>query len=253
MLKKSRGIVLRNTKYGESSVISRIYTDELGVQSFIINSVRKGKGAIKPSHLMPLNILDMVFYFKNNANIHRLKELRCDPILSQIHQDVLKNSLCLFFTEVINLTVNEEEANPQLFQFLESFIHILDLETGNLTHFPHYFLVQYSKYLGFFPRGNYQSGDVFDLVEGRYMHHHEPGNPYLDEACTNYLWQLSSLNLDQVNTLLTKKSVREALLEGMVRYYELHMLHGRKIKSHLVIREVLNDLPSDPVPPQSHE
>lgn len=244
MLKKSKGIVLRNTKYGESSLISRIYTDELGVQTFIINGVRKGKSAIKPSHLMPLNLLDMVYYFKNNAGIHRLKELRCDPILHNIHHDVLKNTLTMFFNEVINLTISEEEANPELFKFLESFIHILDLEGGNLRHFPHFFLVHYSKYLGFYPRGNYTSEDVFDLVEGCYVHHPEIGNPYLDEATTNYLYQLGSMTLDQVGTLLTTKAIRDQLLNGMVQYYELHMLHGRKIKSHVVIKEVLSDLPA---------
>lgn len=190
---------------------------------------------------MPLNLLDMVFYYKNNSGIHRIKELRCEPILSKLHFDVLKNSLAMFFTEVINLTINEEEPNPPLFKFLESFIHILDLEEGNLKHFPHYFLVQYSKYLGFFPKGNYQAADVFDLVEGRFSHHAEFGNPHLGEAATNYLWQLGSMNLDQVGTLLTSKKVREELLQGMVQYYELHMLHGRKIKSHAVIKAVLSE------------
>jgi DNA repair protein RecO (recombination protein O) len=244
MLKKSKGIVLRNINYGESSIISKIYTEDLGIQSFIINSVRKGKSSIKPSHLMPLSILEMVFYYKNNSTLHRLKELKCEPILHYLHFDVVKNSLTMFFTEVINLTITEEEANPQLYKFLESFIHILDLEGGNLKHFPHFFMVHYSKYLGFFPRGNYTAEDVFDLVEGCYVHHPEIGNPYLDESTTNYLWQMSSMNLDQVNTLLTKKSTRENLLSGLVQYYELHMLHGRKLKSHTIIKEVLTDLPA---------
>jgi DNA repair protein RecO (recombination protein O) len=244
MLKKSKGIVLRNIKFGESSVISRIYTDELGVQSFIVNGVRKGKVAIKPSHLMPLTILEMVFYYKSTSSLHRLKELKCEPILQNLHFDVIKNSLTMFFTEIINLTIDEEEANPQLYKFLESFVHILDLEEGSLKHFPHFFMVHYSKYLGYFPRGNYTSEDVFDLVEGCYVHHPEIGNPYLDEKTTNYLWQLGSMSLDQLNTLFTSKETRANLLTGLVHYYELHMLHGRKIRSHIVIKEVLRDLPS---------
>jgi DNA repair protein RecO (recombination protein O) len=250
MLKKSKGIVLRNIKYGESSLISRIYTDELGVQTFIINGVRKGKSAIKPSHLMPLNLVEMVYYFKSSSGIQRMKELRCEPILHQIHFDVVKNSLTLFFNEVINLTINEEEANPELFHFLESFIHILDLEGGNLKHFPPFFMVHYAKYLGFFPRGKYTAEDVFDLVEGCYVHHAEIGNPHLDESTTNYLWQLGSMDMDQINTLITTKSVREKLLNGLVQYYELHMLHGRKIKSHVVIKAILSDLPAADQQPQ---
>ena len=44
MLIKTRGIVLSFLKYRETSIIARIYTERRGVQSYIVNGVRKGVG-----------------------------------------------------------------------------------------------------------------------------------------------------------------------------------------------------------------
>ena len=43
---KSKGIALTYIKYGETSIISKIFTQELGLQSFIIKGAR-GKSSKK--------------------------------------------------------------------------------------------------------------------------------------------------------------------------------------------------------------
>ena len=59
MIAKTRGIVLRNTNYSENSVVSKIFTEVFGVQSYLINGIRNNKGAIKTAIIQPLNILDL--------------------------------------------------------------------------------------------------------------------------------------------------------------------------------------------------
>ena len=111
MLTKTRGIVVRNTNFKDNSVISHIYTQDYGSQSFMLHGVRNHKGAIRPSHIMSLSLVDLVFYKKDNAGIQQIKELRCSPVLQTIHFDILKNSVALFIAEIINATVPEEEQN----------------------------------------------------------------------------------------------------------------------------------------------
>ena len=48
MLHKTRGIVFKTTDYGESSVIVQIFTEKFGLQSYIINAVKKPKAKNKP-------------------------------------------------------------------------------------------------------------------------------------------------------------------------------------------------------------
>ena len=45
---KSRAIALSYLKQGESSIISKIFTEEKGLQSFIIKGVRSKKSKKKP-------------------------------------------------------------------------------------------------------------------------------------------------------------------------------------------------------------
>ena len=49
MVHKTKGIVLRTVKYGETSVIVTILTELFGLQSYLVNGVRtsSGKGGIE--------------------------------------------------------------------------------------------------------------------------------------------------------------------------------------------------------------
>ncbi|HPD54473.1 MAG TPA: recombination protein O N-terminal domain-containing protein, partial [Bacteroidia bacterium] len=59
MLEKTRGIVLRTTDYGETSLVVKVFTEAYGLQSYIVNSVRK-PGAKTPSyHSRPLSLRPM--------------------------------------------------------------------------------------------------------------------------------------------------------------------------------------------------
>ena len=43
MYSQTKGIVLSSVKYSESSIICKVYTAKLGLQSYIVNGVRKRK------------------------------------------------------------------------------------------------------------------------------------------------------------------------------------------------------------------
>ena len=89
MLHKVRGIVLKTTNYGESSVIVQVLTDKFGMQSYLINGVKKPKAKIKMNMLQSLHLLDMVVYHKANTNIQRVSEVRQTPVFKTIPYDVL--------------------------------------------------------------------------------------------------------------------------------------------------------------------
>lgn len=58
MIHKTKGIVIRVVKYGETSVIVSIYTELLGIQSYIVNGVRtssKKAAAKQTSSSRPLS------------------------------------------------------------------------------------------------------------------------------------------------------------------------------------------------------
>src|SRR5882724_4224239 len=77
---KTKGIVLRTVKYGETSVIVTIFTELFGVQSYLVNGVRTSskKGSGKANLFQPGAILDMVVYHNELKNLNRIKEFKWD-------------------------------------------------------------------------------------------------------------------------------------------------------------------------------
>lgn len=240
MLAKTRGIVVRNTNFKDNSVICQVFTQDYGMQSFMLHGVRNQKGAVRPSHIMPLNLLDLVVYKKETSNIQQIKELRCTPPLTSIHFQVLKNSIALFVAETIHATISEEEENGELFQFLENFIRMLDLEDKATGNYPIFFLVHLTRYLGFYPKGAYKEGQIFDLNEGLFLDNTFGVGECMNTKDSRALWEIVHTSTEKLTSLHIARETRSALMDQLLRYYEIHALHGRKIKSHLILREVLS-------------
>ena len=77
MLHNTKGIVLRVTKYGDTSVIASIYTELFGLQQYIIKGVRttSKKGASKGVFYQPAAILQMEAYHYPMKSMQMLKEV----------------------------------------------------------------------------------------------------------------------------------------------------------------------------------
>ena len=92
MYSKTRAIVLKNTNYSESSIISKIYTREFGIQTYILRGVRKGKSKIRASMIQPLSLVELDVYQKPNTSINNIKDLnKTDSI--QVNKLINKFSL----------------------------------------------------------------------------------------------------------------------------------------------------------------
>ena len=135
MLHKTRGIVFKTTDYGESSVIVQVFTEKFGLQSYIINAVKKPKAKISQNMLQPLHLLDMVVYHKNAGNVQRIAELKNSPVLQTIPYHVIKSCLAIFLNEVLYKAVRQQSADENLFDFVFSAIEWLDHQTTGLANF----------------------------------------------------------------------------------------------------------------------
>jgi DNA repair protein RecO (recombination protein O) len=157
MLHKTRGIVFHVTEYSESSVVAKIYTELFGLQSYLINSARKKSPKIKPASLQPLSLIDLMVYHKERSGLQRLAEARTQPALKSIPFDIRKSSIVLFINEVLLKSVKEEESNRALFDFIFSSVELLDLQDEVQSDFHLVFLLQLTKYLGFYPQDNFSA------------------------------------------------------------------------------------------------
>src|SRR5688572_23398311 len=96
MLQKTRGVVFRFTKYGESSIIVNIFTAQFGLQGYIVKGVRSRSAKGKIALFQPLTLLDLVVYHRENANLMHIREAKCIHLCDNIHRDVRKTTIALF-------------------------------------------------------------------------------------------------------------------------------------------------------------
>ena len=239
MIIASEGIVLRTIKYSDSSVISKIYTREKGMLSFLIQGIYSKRAAIKPSMLQPLQPLELHFYFHQNKTLFKIKELRPSVILNNLHYDLNRSSIAVFMAELINKSIQEEETHPAMYDFLMKSILMLDSLPSSLANFPLFFLLEYSKLLGFYPNNNYAPETAcFELHQGMFTHESDDDSYFVLPPASEYLGRMLDTSFEQFDTLSIPKQIRQLLLKKLIAYYQIH-LHGfRNLNSLQVLEDM---------------
>ncbi len=240
MLGKLRAIVISTIPYSENSVVLKCYTDLYGLQSYMVNGVRSKKGAIKPSQLQVLSLLELDTFHQQNKNLQRIKELKCSPTLYQIHYDLLKSSIALFISELLNKCLREEnQVDKQLFDFLFNTIQFIDLQETSLANVPCFFMAHLSKYLGFFPENFHDNERVFfSLKEGIFVKSNEFTSEVLNRQESLFLKQILSSNLSNLFEIETTRDIRKLVLDALIRYYQFHLHQFPELNSNRILSEI---------------
>jgi DNA repair protein RecO (recombination protein O) len=241
MLHKTLGIVFKITDYGESSVIVQIFTEKFGLQSYIVNGAKKPKARIARNMLQPLHLLDMVVYHKNAGNVQRIKELKNAPPLQTIPYDIIKSSVAIFLNEVLYKALKQQTADESAFGFVFSAIEWLDHETEGVTNFHLLFLIQLTRYLGFYPdRHLAGEADYFDLKNGVFCRYKPDSVLYLSPPYTQKFAMLLQCSFENMAQLKLNNDDRRYLVQKLLEYYSLHVEGFGNVRSREVLEEVLN-------------
>jgi DNA repair protein RecO (recombination protein O) len=239
MLQQTKGITLKVTNYSESSVVAQIYTESLGLQSYLINGARKPKAKIGNNMLQPFHLLELVVYNKENNNLQRIKEAQQFPPLKTIPLDIVKSSIAMFLNEVLYKVLRHQHPEPQIFQFLENEIIWLDEANDGLANYHLVFLAKLTHYLGFKPI--ISNLPYFDLIEGQFTnslpgHVHVLQEPY--SSCFREILQSSFTNCNKIK--LTRED-RSYLLQKIVDYYRLHTENFGEVNSLYILEEIFGN------------
>ena len=244
-LHKTKGIVLRTVKYGETSIIVTIFTEIFGVQSFLVNGVRVAtkKGTGKASLFQPAAILDLVIYHNELKQLNRIKEFKWAVIYKNIFSDVPKNAVSLFMVELLTRCLKQPESNPELFQFTEDVLNRLDrLEGTALANLPLFFAIHLTHFFGFRIDDNYSTSRPFlDLKEGAFVSE-QPHHPhFLEEKQAIVTSQLLKvMQPEELESIRLNHEFRRNLLQRYESYYALHIQDFGTMKTLPVLREILS-------------
>ena len=162
----TKAIVISSIKYGDSSLIVKLYTHELGLISCMIKGVLKSKkGKLKAAYFQPLTLLSTVISYQEKRNLQSIREAQVNYIYQTLHSDVIKQSVVMFLSEVLSSSIQEEESNTLLYEYLEN--SFLWLDSHNTTsNFHLLFLLNLTKFLGFYPDTSDTDKQAFHLIDG---------------------------------------------------------------------------------------
>jgi len=216
-----------------------MYTDLYGRQAYIINNVRGKKGQHRTNLLQPLFFLEMEVYHKPFREIHRIKELNQYILFRNIPYDINKSTQAMFIAEVLYKSLKEEEANPELFEFLVHSIQWFDTSEEHYSLFHILFMVQLAKYLGFFPENNWSENSFyFDLRNGQFTGA-EQIHPYiLNREISSILHKLLKKSFSNIGSLKIDHNLRSQLTDSLLDYYRFHIQDFGKLKSISVLKEI---------------
>jgi DNA repair protein RecO (recombination protein O) len=241
MLNKTSGIILHYTNYSESSLIVKIYTRNYGLQSFIVSGIRSKKSKNKINLFQPLAIVDIVFFKNEKSNLHRISEIASAKPYNEIPYNLVKSSIALLLNEILYKAIKEEHENEDLFDFIVNSLQILDLKTDNCSNFHIYFVLHLTRYLGFFPQGEFgNDSSLFDLQDGRFVNYIPHHAMYLSSEKSRLLNDFVNSTYDTIQLLQLAKVERKQLLQSLILFYQLHINTFGEIKSMEVLEEVLS-------------
>ena len=239
MIYKTQGIVFRATDYSDSSLIVKIYTEVYGIQSFIVKGAKRKGASVKSNLFQPLTLLELTAYKNEKKQLQTLKEIRVATPLISIYSSPVKMSLLFFINEVVYKCIHEEEGNPNLFLFLQESIQLLENTEENYINFHLIFLMRLSRFLGFYPKGNFSDANcLFDMQEGLFLNTPPSHTRYLTIERSLLLNKLLLSNYYDMGNLVVSAIERRKLLEVLVEYYEIHLSHIGKLNSHKILQQI---------------
>jgi DNA repair protein RecO (recombination protein O) len=239
MLQKTTGIVLHSVKYSETNLIVKIYTSQFGLQSYILNNSRSRKSKNKAGLLQPLALIEIVFSANNKNSLHRITELTILESYYDIPFNIHKTAIIIFLNEILYKSLKEEHSDSSLFEFIKNSLLMLDLNTTNCSNFHIYFMIQLSKYLGFYPEEKrIENIAFFDLKEGNFLRQ-QPLHPYYVTPENSLIfWNFMNTSYEELHLIKITKAERKQLLQALILYYQLHIHTLGEIKSVDVLEEV---------------
>jgi len=239
MIINTKAIVISSIKYGDHHLIVKCFTEQEGAKSYLLRGILSSKKKkIKAAYFQPLTQLNIVVNHKNNQTLHTIKEVEINNHYTSLSVDIYKQSIVLFLSEVLNYSIQEEEESLPLYKYLELAFSWLD-SNKSISNFHLVFLLNLTKYLGFYPELNNSSFNYFDLTEGSFTNHLPKFNFIKGDDLIEFR-KLLGINFDAIETIKFNSKSRQQVLSILIQYYELHLNGFRKPKSLEVLKALFH-------------
>ena len=237
---KTEGVVLQSMRYGDTSLIVKVFTRKQGLKSYILKGAFNRGSKNRAALFQNLNVINYVEVGKpKSGTLNYLKDAQLSLAYHSLPVVMNKRAIMMYVSELLSKTITEQEQNESLFDFIISSLQWLDLVEQDYAGFPLFFTLELTRHLGFYPKANHQDGFCFDMMEGAFAHDY-PLHPYYFDAKTAALLAgLLNVGIDEASRWSLHLSQRRELLDGLIVFMRLHAPVMKDFHSHEVLKTVL--------------
>ena len=236
MVVSTKAIVISKIKYNDNDLIVKCYTASSGIKSYVIkNALKSKKGKLKPAYFQLLTLLEIEAEHKDNRSLHYFKEVRLYKPYESLHTNVFKSTVLLFLAEILSMILNEEEANPPLFEYLETTLLWFDTVEKTGT-FHQQFLMGLTKFLGINPDITNASLPYFNLENGNFQH--QKVEHCITGSKLELLKPFLGTKFDTTMAQELNSSQKHELLNMILDYFKLHLHAFKHPRSLTVLNQV---------------
>ena len=234
----SRAFVIRSIKNGETSLIVSCYLEDIGYKTFIVKGVY---GSKKPkfskAHFFPLNIVNINYSYTEGKNMGFIREVKSERLYNSLHVDIQKSSVIIFLSEILNSIFKEEtQVNKDLFNFLLNTLSWYD-QVKSCNNFHIKFLIELSRFIGFYPNINNENDSFFNLESGSTSAIQTIGANISGNDLILFKEFLGT-EFEDLNNMNIKNESRTRILNYIIDYYSLHLQMFKTPKSINVFAEI---------------
>lgn len=228
MIVQSPAVVLKSFPYGDTSLIARCLTRELGKISVMVRGARRKKNPLG-AYFQPLSFLDIIFYHKQTRELQTISKVSFVEPWLNLQNDLKPLTLGLSILELTERVVTDHDPHPELFDELIRCIRALDAKSKPVNVIYWYYEMQLLSHLGFKP----------DLSMDEF-----PGMslPSLQTTPNSFkiLSALQSYSLDALPELTIASEDKTVVSHYLLSQIHYHFEGINSLKSLEVIRKILS-------------
>ncbi len=231
----TKALFLKSIRYGERARILHFYTARQGLKGYVLKGDPARWGKSKNASFSPLSIHQLEATPARRGSLDYLRSAHTELSFLTVHPT--KTAIVFFLTELLNRVLREAEANPSLFDYLIDRVRFLR-DAQHYADFHLCFVLDLTRYLGFYPDLQASPTAYFGLREGTYLTQ-KPESHCLSGEALRLFQKLSRLKLAEPRPHFNQAQ-RKQLLQTLEQYYCLHLAGFQAFESLSVLEQLFD-------------
>ncbi|MBR4843164.1 MAG: DNA repair protein RecO C-terminal domain-containing protein [Bacteroidaceae bacterium] len=240
MWQTEKGIVTGAVRHNDGTCIVKVFTETHGMIPFIFYLSKSGKKASRNTLIQPLTQIEFQTDYVPTATFMHMREPKNAFPYRNIPFNPSKSATALFMGEFLTHALDQEQANPTLYNWIINSIKWLDeANNGRYANFHILFALGTVSLTGICPNTDgYTPGSYLDLREGTFTKQPPMHNDYADAQVSYKIASLMECNFDNMSSIPLTGTERTAVLNSLNLYFRLHIPAFPQLKSIEVLQAV---------------